>query len=268
MSSTELQLAASQRTSLSPMEQASRKMRMIWIGRVLFLIVFLLIWQVASPYLDKTVFSSPADIARNLVESVLTGSLWPNLWTTLEEIALGYIVGAFAGIVVGFILGSNEIVAGILDPVMIAIYGIPKIALGPLFVVWFGINLMPKVVMAAVIVFFVVFYATYHGVREVDQDMLRTIQLLGVSPTQIRRWVIFPSALSAIFLGLKMAVPEALVGAVVGEMIVSNKGLGYMIQFAATQLDTAGVYAGLFVLMIMALLANSAVNQASGMKRR
>ncbi|MCL6592924.1 MAG: hypothetical protein K6T31_03030, partial [Alicyclobacillus sp.] len=85
MSSTDVQMKVGQAVAFTPMEQAARKMRMIWIGRVLFLIVFLLIWQLASPHLDKTVFSSPKDIASNLIDSVATGSLWPNLWTTLEE---------------------------------------------------------------------------------------------------------------------------------------------------------------------------------------
>jgi NitT/TauT family transport system permease protein len=245
-----------------------RKRRVIWAGRIGVFVVFLAVWQLASPHLDPTVFSSPLNILNTLVSWIQTGYLWPNAFVTLEEIVLGYVIGAVAGILVGFLLGSSEILAGILDPVLIAVYGLPKIALGPLFVVWFGINLMPKVIMAAVIVFFLVFFATYHGVREVDQEMMRVIQLLGVSKTQMRRWVIMPSALSAVFLGLKMAVPEALIGAVVGEMIVSNQGLGYVVQYAATQLDTAGVYAGLFILMLMALLANAVVNQASQHQRR
>jgi NitT/TauT family transport system permease protein len=252
----------------TPRLAARRRQRTIWVGRAVFLLLFVLLWQLASPHLDPTVFASPAAILRSLAGQVAGGTLWPNLLVTLEEIVLGYVLGAAGGVVLGFLLGASPVAAGILEPVVMAVYGIPKIALGPLFVVWFGINLMPKVVMAGVIVFFVVFLATYHGVREVDEDLVRSVRLLGLNDAQVRRWVVMPGSASSIFLGLKMAVPEALVGAIVGEMIVSNSGIGYLIQFAATQLDTPGVYAGLLVLTVMALAANAVVNKASGTTSR
>ena len=240
-----------------------RQRNAILAGRIVFLSALLVVWQILGPHLDKIVFSSPGDVAARLGQWVGGGSLWPHLVATLEEVALGYALGCAIGIVVGFIMGSNEVVAGIFDPLVMAFYGLPKIALAPLFVVWFGINLAPKVVLAAVLVFFLVFFSTYHGVREVDPDLLNTVRLLGATPGQVRRWVIMPSALSAIFLGLKMAVPEALVGAVIGELIVSSRGIGYLAEYSASQLDTAGVFAALVVLSVLALLANGFVNLAS-----
>lgn len=244
-----------------------KKQSYIWGGRITLVILVLGVWQLFSPHLDNLVFSSPLAILQTLINWFQTGYIWPNLLVTIEEIILGYALGAIAGIVLGFLLGSNEIVAGILDPILISIYGIPKIALGPLFVVWFGINLMPKVVIAGVLVFFLVFFSTYQGVREVDKNMVNVMKIMGVNKSQMTRWVILPHAWTSMFLGLKLGVPEALVGAIVGEMIVSNQGIGYIIQFASTQLDTAGVYAGLFILTVMALLANALVNRASKMDK-
>ncbi len=248
--------------------QARRRRRLVFTGRGIFFAVALLAWQALGPVLDPLVFSDPLAIGRRIAEWVGTGAILPHLAVTLEELALGYVLGAAVGILAGFVLGSNEIIAGILDPVIISVYGIPKIALAPLFVVWFGIALTPKVVLVAVLVFFLVFLSTFHGVRGVDPDLLDAVVLMGASRSQVRRWVVVPSALSAIFLGLKMAVPEALVGAVVGEMIVSSRGVGYLIQFATSQLDTAGVFAGLILLMILALIVNGAVNWVSATKGR
>ena len=133
---------------------------------------------------------------------------------------------------------------------------------------WFGINLTPKVVITALVVFFFVFLSTYEGARSVDRDLLRVVKLMGANGWQERRLVVIPGAMPAIMLGLKLAIPEALVGAIVGELIVSSRGIGYLVQFSASQLDSAGIFAGLFVLMVLTLIANSAVIYATGKTRR
>jgi NitT/TauT family transport system permease protein len=117
-------------------------------------------------------------------------------------------------------------------------------------------------------VFFFVFLSTYEGARNVDRDLIRVVKLMGATSWQERSLVIIPGALPAIMLGLKLAIPEALVGAIVGELIVSSRGIGYLVQFSASQLDSAGVFAGLFVLMVLVLLANWAVNYATGKSGR
>jgi NitT/TauT family transport system permease protein len=249
---------------LDPAIARERKRRnFILAGRIGVTVGLIVLWQIVSPHLDHLIFSSPAEIMGRLWEWSLDGTLWINLLVTAEEIVLGYAVGAAAGIVLGLLLGSYPTVAAILDPILMAIYGVPKIAFGPLFIVWFGINMTPKVVITGLMVFFFVFLSTYEGARGVDRDLLRAIRLMGASPLQERTLVVVPGSLPAILLGLKLAIPEALVGAIVGELIVSNRGIGYLLQFSASQLDSAGVFAGLFILMVLALLFNSAVNYAS-----
>lgn len=249
---------------VDPAALAERRRRnIIFAARIIVAAAIIIVWELLSPNLDKLVFSSPSAIAERTWEWAQNGTLYLNLLVTAEEILLGYVAGAVAAVALGLLLGSYPTVAAILDPLLMAIYGVPKIAFGPLFIVWFGINLTPKVVICGVTVFFFIFLSTYEGVRNVDRDLLRTIRLMGATPYQERLLVIIPGALPAILLGLKLAIPEALVGAIVGELIVSNKGIGYLIEYSASQLDSAGVFAGLFILMLLAIIANSAVNYAT-----
>ena len=245
-------------------EQNQRRARhLLHGGRLAMLLVALGAWQYFGPRLGQIVASSPVQVFYALVDFARTGALWQDLATTIEEVVLGYLIGAVAGVVCGAVLASSDLLAGLLDPFIIALYGIPKIALGPLLVVWFGINLAPKVALAALMTFFLVFFSTFQGMRHVDADTVNAVRLMGASPLQLRRYVIFPGARASIFLGLKLGVPEALIGAIVGEFVSSSHGIGYAIQYATAQLDTAGVFAGLLVLTVLSLTLNALVNRAS-----
>lgn len=250
---------------VDPAIAAARRERLIvfW-GRIGVTLGLVVVWQASGTHIDQLIFSTPLEIARRLGEWMSDGTLWLNLLVTAEEIVLGYALGVAAGVGLGLLLGSFPLIARIFDPILMAVYGVPKIAFGPLFIVWFGINLTPKVVITALMVFFFVFLSTYEGARNVNRDLIRVVKLMGASRWQERTLVVIPGALPAIMLGLKLAIPEALVGAIVGELIVSSRGVGYLVQFSASQLDSAGVFAGLFVLMVLALLFNSAVNYATG----
>lgn len=248
-------------------EEAERRARrgrwMLHGGRLALLVITLAAWQYFGPRIGQIIASSPLAVFRSLIDMAQTGILWQDLAVTMEEVVLGYVIGSAVGIAAGAILASSDLLAGLLDPFIVALYGIPKIALGPLLVVWFGINLAPKVALAALMTFFLVFFSTFQGIRHVDADTVNAVRLMGASPLQLRRYVIFPGARSSIFLGLKLGVPEALIGAIVGEFVSSSHGIGYAIQYATAQLDTAGVFAGLLVLTILSLTLNALVNRAS-----
>jgi NitT/TauT family transport system permease protein len=225
----------------------------IWAWRVAIIVVGLSVWQYASGRLIKTFWiSRPSDIWAQLAEWIITGDLWIHLRVTLIETIMGFVFGAIAGILFGLALGLNRRLAAVVDPFIVAFYSLPKIALAPLFILWFGVGLASKVVLATFVVFFLVFYNTYAGTLAVEAELVDVLRLMGASRGQIVRKVILPSALIWIFTGMKSSVPYALIGAVVGEMMASNKGLGYLIQAAAGQYDTSGVFAALFVLMIIA----------------
>jgi len=240
---------------------------MAW--RVAIVIVGLSAWQFASGRLIKPFWiSSPSEIWAQLATWIATGELWVNVEVTLTETVLGFVFGAVGGIVVGLALGLNRRLAAVLDPFIVAFYSLPKIALAPLFILWFGVGLTSKVVLATFVVFFLVFYNTYAGVLAVEQELVDVLRLMGGSRWQIVRKVILPSALIWIFTGMKSSVPYALIGAVVGEMMASNKGLGYLIQAAAGQYDTGGVFAALFVLMIIATGLHELLKQSERLMLR
>ncbi len=217
---------------------------------------------------DPFFISRPSLIVERLAEWVISGTLWFHLWITMQEMISGFLLGAVSGIVVGFVLGKNEFLAEVLDPFIIAIYSLPKIALAPLVILWFGLDLTPKIVLAAIVVFFLVFYNAYTGVREVERELVDALRLMGASSMQILMKVELPSALTLIFLGLKMSVPYALIGAIVGEMMAANKGIGAMLQNSAGQFDTAGVFATLLVLMIISTVLNEILQRSEGVVLR
>lgn len=224
---------------------------MMW--RAGIVIVGLALWEFASGRLIKPFWiSSPSQIWQQLDAWIASGDLWLHVEVTLSETLMGFAFGAISGVAVGLALGLNRRLAAVLDPFIVAFYSLPKIALAPLFILWFGVGLTSKVVLATFVVFFLVFYNTYAGTLAVEAELVDVLRLMGARRSQIIRKVILPSALIWIFTGMKSSVPYALIGAVVGEMMASNKGLGYLIEAAAGQYDTGGVFAALFVLMIIA----------------
>ena len=156
---------------------------------------------------------------------------------------------------------SERCVARVLDPYLVGFYSIPRIALIPLFILWFGIGFQTKVIYTALLVFFPVFMNTLSGVRDVSQDLIDVIRVMGASRTDTIRKILIPSALAWLFAGLRISVPYALIGAIVAEMFTSNVGLGYLISFYANQFDTASLFATLAVTTAMGLLLNAAVTR-------
>jgi NitT/TauT family transport system permease protein len=237
--------------------------------RTAIIVVGLALWEGASGRLIKPFWiSSPSAIWGQLAAWVETGDLWMHMEITLAETLMGFVFGAVSGVAFGLALGLNKRLAAVLEPFIVAFYSLPKIALAPLFILWFGVGLLSKVVLATFVVFFLVFYNTYAGTLAVEQELVDVLRLMGASRWQIVRKVILPSVLLWIFTGMKISVPYALIGAVVGEMMASNKGLGYLIQAAAGQYDTSGVFAALFVLMIIATALQEILKQAEKLMHR
>jgi NitT/TauT family transport system permease protein len=240
---------------------------MAW--RIGITVVGLGIWEGISGRLVKPFWiSSPSAIFEQLAGWYESGDLWMHIEITMTETILGFVFGAVSGVAFGLALGLNKRLAAVLDPFVVAFYSLPKIALAPLFILWFGVGLLSKVVMATFVVFFLVFYNTYAGTLAVEQELVDVLRLMGATRWQIVRKVILPSVLLWIFTGMKISVPYALIGAVVGEMMASNKGLGYLIQASAGQYDTAGVFAALFVLMIIATGLHELLKQSEKLMLR
>ncbi len=234
---------------------------MIGAGRVLFFVCLIIAWQFASGKIANPLFiSSPLAVVKRLDVWIGDGTLWFHTAITLQETLLGLLYGSVAGILAGLLMGLLPPLAKILDPFVIALYSIPKVALAPLFILWFGIGIEMKVVLAAVTVFFLVFINTLTGVLGVDQNLVNAVILMGGRRRDIVFKVMIPAATGYILTGLRIAIPYALIGAVIAELVASNRGLGYLINTSASEFDTAGVFAALLVLTIIAGILNAIVN--------
>ena len=233
----------------------------IAVGRVVVLVLSLAAWDLISRYLvDPFWIPSPMSVGERVWGWASTGILWDAMLATAYATFLGFIIGATFGAAAGLVLGRNIYVATVLEPFIAGVYALPKVALAPLFILWFGLGLSSKVVLSAAIVFFLVFYNTYAGVRSVDRELVNMLKLVGANERQILFRVICPSASRWVFAGLRIAAPYALGGAVVGEMIASNRGLGYLLRAASGNFDTAGSFGALFVTMVVAMVINYVIS--------
>jgi len=179
---------------------------------------------------------------------------------TIEEAALGAIIGAVPAIILPFALRRMPTVVAVLDPFMMGGYGAPKLALAPLFILWFGIGIESKIAVVASIVFFIEYFSTLSGVRQLDAKLVQMAQLVGASERQVARHVVFPSAVPNIFAGLRISLPIGIAVAVVTELISSNRGLGYLVQIGAMNFDVTQVFAALLGATILVLAVGYAVD--------
>lgn len=231
-------------------------------GQIGIGVALLLIWHtVSGRWIDPFFISSPDAVAIKLWTWGVDGTLWHAFTYTFKAMIAGFIIGSLAGFFTGFALGRSDLLARLFDPYITAIYCMPKIALAPLLILWFGIGIESKIAMSALIVFFLVFLNTFSGVRDVNPLYLHVTSIMGASPMQQLRLVIFPSAAAWVLTGLKVSVPYALIGAVVGELISSNRGIGFLIGQASGIFDTAGVFAGLTVLAVTGIVLNAGLKK-------
>jgi NitT/TauT family transport system permease protein len=199
-------------------------------------------------------FSNPGDVAARIVKWVVEGTIWRHLWVTFIESVLAFVIGSVSGVLVGFWFARQPRVAAVFDPYVKMINALPRVVLAPIFTLWLGLGIWSKVALGVTLVFFIVFFNVYQGVREVSPTILANARMLGMSERQLMRHVYWPSALSWMFSSLHTAVGFAVVGAVVGEYLGSAAGLGYVIQQAEGVFDVAGVFAGMFVLAAFVII--------------
>ena len=221
-------------------------------------------WEAATRFGVVNAFwvSSPSRIVVDLVKRIVGGEVFFHIAVTLYEAFLGFVLGATVGIAAGFLLARSEELARVLDPFVTALNSLPRVALAPLFILWFGIGLTSKVVLAFSLVVFILLVNTYAGAKNVDQDLVIIARLLGASRRQLTMKIILPSSIPWIFAGLRLGLAYALIGAVVGEVIVATAGLGFQISHAAGVFNTTGVMSSLIILMVIATLLNEAMKVA------
>jgi len=232
--------------------------------QLLVLMLFLLIWHVLTGvgWLDPFFFGRPVAVLERTWQEFAGGGIWYHLAITLSETLLAFVIGTVLGIVFGFWFARAPLLAAVFDPYIKALNALPRVILAPIFALWLGLGIWSKVALGFTLVFFIVFFNVYQGVKEVNPVVLANARMLGMGPRDLLRHVYLPSALSWVFSSLHTAVGFALVGAVVGEYLGASAGIGYRIAQAEGVFDTIGVFSGMLILTIFVLVIDALVSVA------
>jgi len=232
----------------------------IVIWQIVVGVLLLGVWEAAGYLSESPWISRPSLIAATIVHW-LFGDLYIHVATTAAEMGTGLVLGTVFGIAAGLVLGRSPTLAIILRPIIFALYSVPLISLAPLLIMFFGLDMMPKIVLVTVVVFFLIFFNTFAGVEAVDRDLITSLQLMGSNRREQFQKVIAPACMAWIIGGIKIALPYALVATTTGEMLSARRGLGFLLSEAASQFNTTALYAVLFILMLMGLIVSEAATR-------
>jgi len=245
---------------------ASSSKRWLRLWQLLLFVAFLLVWHVGTsptllpplyfddPHKAAFFFGEPLKIFERTWDWFASGTIYAHLWVTLLETLLAFVIGTGFGLAMGLWLALSPTASALFDPYIKALNSMPRVILAPIFAVWFGLDMASKVALGVTLVFFIVFFNVYQGVREVSFTVVANARILGASDRQLLRHVYVPSAMSWVFASLHNSVGLAFVGAVVGEYLGSSRGVGYLILQAEGTFDINAVFAGIVVLTAFALL--------------
>src|SRR3569623_472912 len=239
---------------------ASRSPGTLRVFQVLLFVGLLGLWYALTEtgVMPKFFFGEPIAVFRTMVEWVVSGDIFYHLGITLTETVLGFFIGASLALVCGLWFALSPTASALSDPYIKALNAMPRVILAPIFALWFGLGIWSKVALGVTLVFFVVFFNVYQGIKEVSPVVLANARMLGASSRQLMRHVYLPSATSWVFSSLHNAIGIAFVGSVVGEYLGSEKGVGYLILLAEGVFDINSVIAGILVLTLFALALDTA----------
>jgi NitT/TauT family transport system permease protein len=253
-------IAESQETDEPQRERRARQRyrRSVTVGQIISIIVVISAWHFGSGTLfDPFFIGSPIGVVNILIHDLSDPRFYNDLRVTGTEMISGYLLGGVSGIGLGVLFARWRLAADIADPFFSGLNSLPRIALAPLLVIWFGIDMGSKIVLAATLVFFLTFSTTLSGIRSVDQALVDVARVVGATERQVFRYVMLPGAAAWVINGLKMSLPYALIGVIVGEFLISSSGLGYRLNFYSTSYNTNGTFAMLIVMMALMMGLNS-----------
>lgn len=218
------------------------------------------LWEYAAGrWVDDFFTSRPSEIADAWWAMASSGELWFNAQSTFYSFGIGFSIGAVFAISIGYALGGSHRLSQIFEPFITGIYSVPKLALVPLFVMWFGVGRQLQVVICALVVFFLMFFNTFYGIRDVDRSLIDAVKVMGGRRRDLALKVRLPSALVWVVAGLKLSVPQGLIAVVVAEILASNRGLGHMVSVNAGQFHSAGTFAAILTLLMVGLALDRVV---------
>jgi NitT/TauT family transport system permease protein len=220
-------------------------------------VAILLAWEAGGHAGAERWISRPALILGRLLEWAGAG-LHQHMAITLGEIAAGLVIGTLTGALAGLTLGRLPTAAVILRPIVVGFYSVPLVALAPLFIMFFGLGMLPKIVLVSLVVFFLLFFNTFAGAQAIEQDLVDSMHIMGASRGEVFRKVVLPAASAWMLAGLRIAVPYALVAAITGELLATRGGIGFLISQSAERFDVTGLYAALMILMLLGLAMTEA----------
>ncbi|MFO7569132.1 MAG: ABC transporter permease [Smithellaceae bacterium] len=234
------------------------------ILRILFVSTLLLIWEALAHWgwADPFYVSRPSAILIDFKNLFASGEIWPHISITMQAMLIGLFLGCAGGVIMAFVMARFTMVEKIMDPLIVAIYGIPKLALGPLFILWFGLGINSKIFLAFIWVFFIMYFNAYGGFKNVESRLVNAAKLMGASRAQIILKIVLPSSLPWLFTGLRAGLGVALLGAIVGEYIGAMAGLGHLVQYAGNMFNTTRVFSTILVMTILMMLMNEGVKYA------
>jgi NitT/TauT family transport system permease protein len=242
--------------------------RTIFWERLLLITFLLFLWELGAggiteeiTLFDPIITSRPSLIIRDLVHIFSTGLIFPDLWATLQAALYGLFFGIVSGMTVGLFFAYSPWLSQLCEPLMAAINAIPRPALAPLLVIWLGFGLASKVILSWSLVFFVIYYNTYQGVKTIDSTIIDAIKVMQATRSQILRIVVVPSVLAWVFAALRTSVAYALIGAIIGEFVGATRGLGYRMIIAEGLLNTDRIYSILVILAVIAVCLNAAAHR-------
>jgi NitT/TauT family transport system permease protein len=235
--------------------------RAVAVLQIAIAAALLLLWEWCSRagWVDPFFVSRPSAIGARVADWFASGRIFPHLAATALEAALAFLFGSAAGVAAGFLLARSEFLGRLFEPYVRVANALPRVVLAPLFLLWFGLGIWSKVALGVTVVFFIVFFNTWQGVRDVDPALIRNARMLGASERQLARHVLLPSALVWIFSSLHISVGFAIIAVVVAEYVGATRGLGFLIQQAEGVFDAAGMFAGMAVLALAVLAVGAGV---------
>jgi NitT/TauT family transport system permease protein len=226
-------------------------------------VLLLGVWEWAGALTGSQWVNRPSLIGRQLT-AWSTGEIYPHLATTIAELLLGLGIGAIFGVLAGLLLGRARRLGAILRPIIVAFYSIPLVSLAPLFIMFLGVEMLPKIVLVSIVVFFLLFFNTFAGSETIDEDLVTSMQLMGATPREVFTKAVLPASMAWIIAGIKIALPFALIATVTGELLAARTGLGYLLNQAAQQFDMTAIYAVLAILMAVGIIVSEVAAHFEG----
>ena len=218
-------------------------------------IALIALWEAAGRATGSPWINRPSSIGARLAEW-FQGEIYAHLGYTIAELCIGLVIGTTLGVLAGLLLGRTRFTGAVLRPLIVACYSVPLVSLAPLFIMFFGVGMLPKIVLVSIVVFFLLFFTTFSGAQTIDGDLVASLRLMGAREREVFAKVVLPAATAWILAGVKIALPYALVATITGEMLAARGGLGFLLTQASQRFDMTSIYAILVILMVLGVLVS------------